>query len=29
MDAIGPFIPFLCAVLIGIVVGKYISSRRK
>ncbi len=29
MDVIGPFISFLCAVLIGIVVGKYISSRRK
>ena len=29
MDVIGPFISFLCAVLIGIVVGRYISSRRK
>lgn len=29
MDGISPFISFLCAVLIGIVVGKYLSSRRK
>lgn len=29
MEALsGPFISFLCAIVIGVVIGKYLSSRK-